>query len=184
VLILKTVDDKNELCRAYNNLGETYLRLGNFEEGIDILRQSMDLATKIGDRTQKGWAAFNLAECFANVGETDMAKQYLQVGMLALESNKDRIGMAYALIVYGKTFLIEKDHLHAEEALRRSIDITRELKMPLLEAQALSMLAEVDIARGRKDKAREGLHKALEIYDKKGRVGDAEEARKRIEGLR
>jgi tetratricopeptide (TPR) repeat protein len=183
VLILKTVDDKNELCRAYNNLGETHLRLGDFEEGIEILRQCMDLATKIGDRTIKGWAAFNIAECFAHVGETDTAKQYLQVGMMALERSKDRIGMAYALIVYGKTFLIEEDHVHAEEALTRSIDLTRELKMPLLEAQALSMLAEVDIARGRKDEARKGLRNVLGIYEEKGWVGDAEEARKKIKGL-
>jgi tetratricopeptide (TPR) repeat protein len=183
ISILKTVGNMNELARAYNNLGACLLDNNEFDEALDVLRQCMDLATKIGDLTIKGWAAFNAAECFTRLGETKFAKEYLNMALEFLTQSDDRIGVASTLKIMGVTYTAEREWSLAEETFNKGLAIMKELEMPGLEGDVLAAMGEMWLARGQTDKAKEVLSRAVELLEQGNRKKNADEARRLLAKL-
>jgi len=183
ISILKGVGNLNELARAYNNLGDCYMGCNELDEALDALRQCMDIATRIGDTTIKGWAAFNSAECFTRMGETKFAKEYLDMALEFLTLSDDRIGIASTLRVLGVMYTLQKDWAMAEETLNKSLAMAEEIEMPGLAAETFRSMGEMWLARGEKAKAKERLEKALTAYETGNRGKGAEETRKLLATL-
>jgi tetratricopeptide (TPR) repeat protein len=183
IKLLESIGEKSELARAYNNLGEAFKKTGDLEESIEHLRHSMDIATEIGDLAMKGLAALNAAECFTQMDEGRIAKEYLARALDLLETAKDRIGIVHTWMIYGLTFLMEKDYPRAEEAFKKSIQFAREAEIPIVEGEVLRKLADVYIGLDDIEKAKEALLRAIEIFDEKGRGKDAEEAREFLDNM-
>jgi len=183
ISILKAVGNLNELARAYNNLGSCYLDNKELDEALDALRQCMDIATKIGDTTIKGWAAFNSAECFTQMGETKFAKEYLQMALEFLTLSDDRIGIASTLKIMGVTYTAERDWALAEETLKKGLAMVKDLEMPGLEGDILLSVGDMWLAKGDKKKAAEVLLRAIELLDEGNRKKSADEARKILANL-
>jgi tetratricopeptide (TPR) repeat protein len=178
ITILRSVDNQNELARAYNNLGSCYLDNNELDEALDALRQCMDIATKIGDTTIKGWGAFNAAECFTRMGETKFAKEYLGMALEFLTLSDDRIGIASTLKVMGVTYCAERNWPLAEETFNKSLAIAKDLEMPGLEGDFLIAVSKMWLTRGQKEKTVEVLKRAIELLEEGNRKKDADDARK------
>ena len=183
ISILRTVGNLNELARAYNNLGDCYMNNNELDEALDVLRQCMDIATKIGDTTIKGWAAFNAAECFTRMGETKFAKEYLDMALEFLTLSDDRIGVVSTLRVMGVMYTVEKDWAMAEETFGKSLAMAEDIDMPALIGEVQRSLGEMWLARGDKARAKEALEKALAGYEKGNRGKRTEEVRKLLANL-
>lgn len=175
--ILKEVENMNELARAYNNLGDCYIKAGELEEAVTVLRRCMDIGGDIGDLTIKGWAAFNAADCFTRMNETKMAKEYLDLAIEVLEKSDDRIGLASALSVYGRTFTAEKEWVLAEDAFNKSYAIATELEMPGLEGEVLMAKAKMFIQRSEIAVAKDLLERAIDLFREGNRKNEADEAK-------
>lgn len=183
ISILRTMDNLNELARAYNNLGDCYMGNNELDEALDALRQCMDIATKIGDTTIKGWAAFNSAECFTRMGETKFAKEYLDMALEFLTLSDDRIGVSSTLRVMGVMYTVQRDWAMAEETFGRSLAMAEEIEMPGLAAEVNRSMGEMWLARGDKARAKELLEKALHGFETGNRGKGAEEMRKLLATL-
>ena len=183
ISILTSVGNMNELARAYNNLGSCYMDNNELDEALDALRQCMDIATKIGDTTIKGWAAFNSAECFTRMGETKFAKEYLGMALEFLTLSDDRIGIASTLKIMGVTYCAEREWALAEETFNKSLSMIRDLEMPGLEGDVMLAVADMWIARSDKKKTAEVLLRAIELLDEGNRKKSADDARKILANL-
>lgn len=183
ISILRGVGNLNELARAYNNLGDCLMNNNELDEALDSLRQCMDIATKIGDTTIKGWAAFNAAECFTRMGEADFAKEYIDMALEFLTLSNDRVGIASTLRVMGVMYVAHKDWPMAEGAFDKSLALAEELEMPGLISGVLRSMGEMWMARGNKAKAKEILERSLAGFDKGEFTKDAEDVRKLLARL-
>ncbi|MEA5622641.1 tetratricopeptide repeat protein [Nostoc sp. UHCC 0251] len=59
------------------NLANAYFSLGQYQQAIEFLQQSLDIATEIGDRNSEAIAWFNLGEALENLNrESDALGAY------------------------------------------------------------------------------------------------------------
>jgi tetratricopeptide (TPR) repeat protein len=162
IVFLGSTDRKSELIRAYCNIGDAHMRLGELEEAIDRCRQAMDLADAIGDLSMKGAAGTGVAECFAKMGEIDIAKDYLNKSIKVLEEIGDNLLLAQAYMAYGVTCTFDKDFDNAKTWFNKALELETALGSSYGEGQTLIEIANMHIAKGEKEEAKKALEKAIE----------------------
>jgi len=181
--ILKAVGDDAELARVYNNLGEVHKATNDLEEGIEYHRRCMDLSTKIGNITMKGFAALNAAECFIKMTEPRFAREYLDIAVACLKDANDRIGLSNVWRVYGTFHMAEGDAEAAEKAFNKSIAVARATGLSNSEAEALRGLADALLALGRMADAKATLRRAIKLFEATKRTKEADEAKEFLDNL-
>jgi tetratricopeptide (TPR) repeat protein len=171
---------KIEIANAYNTKGDRARAKETYQQAISILRSvgSMNELARAYNTTIKGWAAFNAAECFTQMGETKFAKEYLRMALEFLTLSDDRIGIASTLKIMGVTYCAERDWPLAEETFNKSLAIIKDIEMPGLEGDILISVAKMWLARGHKEKTEEVLKTAIALLEEGNRKKNADEARK------
>jgi tetratricopeptide (TPR) repeat protein len=159
-------EEKNlpELTRAYNNLGSTYMAMKNYEPAIKALKKSAKIADEIGNMTAKGWAFFNIADCYIATGSADKARDLLAEAVELLKKTDDKIGIAITYIIYGKANAKKEDWSAAEECFNNSLGIMEDLDIPSLQGEVYEEYGKMYKDKGDNELAREKLNLALEVY--------------------
>jgi len=64
---------------SYNRLGETYLKLGKYNEAMDVLRISSDLSEKYGMPGNKAEASYFFSNVYEQTGNTILSFEYFKI---------------------------------------------------------------------------------------------------------
>ena len=74
--IAKEQGDRAEEERAYNNLGDAYIHLGDFQQAIECYTKSLNIAKEQRNRAGEGRAYNNLGDAYLSLGDFQQAIEY------------------------------------------------------------------------------------------------------------
>ncbi len=139
-----------EMLRARLQMGTGGLlcvRLGRYEEGLELLAAAAVVFEHADDRRNLGWARFYQGVAgFGTVPIEESAELFRRAIELHSDA-EDRIGSALAELLYGQTVAME-DPVAARTHIERFSDVAASIGAPTLTAHAADALALADAMVG------------------------------------
>jgi tetratricopeptide (TPR) repeat protein len=176
IIALGSTQNTFQLVRAYNNMGDAHMQLGELEEALERCRQAMDLADTVGDPRMKG-VVIGMAECFARMGDTAIARDYLDKSLGTLERIQDRLLLTQAYTAYGLTCSLEDKHNEAKGWFHKAITMSREYALKLQEGRTLLEVANMYKRMDRTEDAKQAIDRAIRILQDCGHTEMVDKAR-------
>ena len=137
--IAKEVDDRAEEGKAYENLGNTYQCLSDYQKAIEGHEKQLEIALEIGDRGGESRANGNLGNTCMLVGDYRKAIKYWALGYyrraidclekklkIAIEVD-DRSGEGRTYENLGNAYQSLRDHQKAMEYYEKQLEIAIEI---------------------------------------------------------
>ncbi len=183
IKLLEEAREWQQLSRAYNNIGDTFLQQQQWEEAIkyfDLCKQS---ATKMNHMNMIGWSLFNTAEALAMSGNPDEAIEKCNESIEILKKLHDHVGISAAYRNLGTAYRFKEEWASAEknfkEAEKRLDKINSPFNLAHLDLELGIMYAE----KGDKSKAGKYLKKAAKIFEEIGAQKYLERVNEHLNGL-
>ncbi|WP_186762774.1 ATP-binding protein [Lentzea tibetensis] len=161
VRVLKEHGARSHASYMLDDLSWAYRDAGRYDEALRIGREALDMALDIGDPGAETDARNTIASVQELMGDLDEAQEHHARALVLARRTGYRHGEAVALIGLTST---TADVTHALQ----SLSISRMAGYKLLEAQALTVLAEVHLRRGEDGQAHRYAHEALALHEASG----------------
>lgn len=152
----------NELADA---LGSFLWFRGYWEERIRIATWAYDATAALGDWSQAGWRAHDIAWIHYNRSETDAASAWAGRMAEAMQRGGDRRDQAVAAQMRGQVAGQREDLAEAERLYTEALNAYRGLKDMQCEAIALNALGGIACAREAYGRAKDYYRQALAIAE-------------------
>ncbi len=168
IKLLEGAREWQQLSRAYNNLGDTFLQLQQWEEAIkyfDLCKQS---ATKINHISMIGWSLFNSAEALAMSGNPDEAIVKCNEAIEILDKLHDHVGVSAAYRNLGVAYKFKEEWTSAEESFREAETRLDKINSPFNSAHLAMEWGIMYAEKGEKTNAEKLLQKAANIFEEIG----------------
>jgi len=183
IQLLEGTGNRNELARAYNNLGESYKRTKDAKASIAQYNKCISLTEASGDETMKALAMTNAAEGLTGIGENEAAKRYIIKVFEIFERTQDKIGLLTAYNVTATIAIAEHDIDSARYLLDKAITLCNEVGTHIHKGEVLRTIAKMYIAEGKAKEAVEAMKMSVDAFENKGHVKDAEESRRMMKKM-
>ena len=82
---------------ALNNLGETYLVLGDWETALKHFRQALPIIHRLGDRSEEAKTLINVGQAFQRLKRFDEARKAFDQALALARALKDPETQTFAL---------------------------------------------------------------------------------------
>ena len=171
-IILK---DSTLISRDYNNIGNAYYDLGEYDDAFYYFTQSHRVATIVRDTLRMLIALHNTGRVFKELGQYENALSNLNLALKMSEQQKDEAGFPYAYDEIGDVLLRRNEYDSALRTLSKALTLTRKLKLNELEPAVHTKLATVYFRIGKYESARAHYDSAYNLHVvTKNRFGVAE----------
>jgi len=183
ITLLEDAREWQQLSRAYNNLGDTYLQQKEWEEAIKYFDLCKQAATKNNHISMIGWSLFNTGEALAMSGNPDEAIEKCKEAIEILDTLHDHVGTSAAYRNLGTAYRFKKEWASAEENFKEAETRLDKINSPFnsahLDMEWGIMLAE----KGEKPNAKKHLKKAASIFENIGAQKYLERVNEHLNGL-
>jgi len=147
-LVASSVDARRFKFIARANIGWAYYRLGDFEKALELLTQSEQLASQLGDTWTQGNQLTNIGYIYMDERQFDSAAASFQKA-LALAKAADAKAFAYnALRALARLSLQAGDLASADKYVQQALDIARQDNNRTDELYPLLVKGEIVARRG------------------------------------
>ncbi len=181
---LEKTGNERGIVTIYNNMGVAYARLGDvngdtaaYVRSKEYYEKCINLSEKLGYMVMEGWAAFNMSETLAKMGDFDTALEYAEMSRKIFDKMNDDLGLSGALMSYAIIYREKGDFESSDSYFRETIALRRKLKTPYRIADALYEYG-VLLKSMKDSRSKKVLSEAAEIFEDVGNDKRAEEARK------
>ena len=162
---LKDTNEVYEMSRAHNNLGDTFLQLGDWDKALEQFQKCRNLGEKSGWVNMVAWADFNASEALIHMGKLEQAKSDLDKSMEIMLNIGDKVGLGGINQNYGRLFHAQKNWVNMEEHYKKAIEIFMEINTPISLAGAYNELGLALKEKGDNERAIIELRRAaISIY--------------------
>jgi len=202
IIIFRRLGIRRNESMALNGLGIALAGLGEFEDASVVIRASIGVDREIGDRMHLGRKLSNVGQLNAELGEVEIALEFLERADEVMNVIFDDAGRADALSATAELVLetLEDPDLAAEK-LDHARRIAERTEDRYDQARERIVRASLEVVMGRLEQAEEAARQAVEIAEGAGIIvyqllaqarlaeilanrGKAEEARAAIESVR
>jgi tetratricopeptide (TPR) repeat protein len=176
------------ICACSFALGILEMALGRYREAEDLLEHSLAICRNGGNVLFQLWVLPALAELYVEMGRLDEARRCVEDAAVLMASDRNWYGLpgglhlARALLAAG-----ERKWNEAEREFETAVAINRRYELPFDEAKALATWGRMSLSRaasGDRERARERLGAALEIFQRISAVREVEKVLAALEPLR
>ncbi|MFO7619218.1 MAG: tetratricopeptide repeat protein [Thermoplasmata archaeon] len=181
--ILEDAREYQQLSRAYNNLGDTYLQKQDWDNAIKYFDLCKASAEKMNHLNMTGWSLFNSAEALSMSGRPDEAIPKCEQAIEILEKLHDHVGVSAAYRNLGLAYRFKKEWKKAEENFREAETRLDRINSPFNTAHLQLEWGIMCAAKGDKKGAKTHLGKAAETFEKLGAKKYLERAREALDKL-
>jgi len=141
---LKTIDayrkagDNSKLGLAFNNRGEIYKALEEYEKALDSYKEGLD-ADENNIAINAAYVYPNMAECYVRLGQISEAKEAFEKAESQMKNSEDKYAVAYLWMVKGMIESLEGnedeaiDWLFKAEKRMKSLNVPFDAGMIILE---------------------------------------------------
>jgi len=142
------IKDSVKIARDYNNIGNDYYELGEYDDAFFYFTQSHRVATAVKDTFRMLVAYHNVGRVFKELGQYERALDHLNLAKRMSEKQKDDEGIAYAYDEIGDVQLRKNEYDSALITLTRAMEYTRKYHVNTLEPKVHAKLATVYMNKG------------------------------------
>ena len=162
-------DGNSELeARMLNNIGEIYRLNGDYATALDYYHRSITLLEPLPGHGSMSVPVANLAACYLETGELELAEQYALEALQRARVETDQMIESVSLQFLG-TIARKQGHLkEARDLLLQSLDIYRRTKETIHTAEALLELHLVHLESGDFPASLAKLNEALGMAEEAG----------------
>ena len=146
-----------------SRLGLSYNGIGKYNKGVDLLKQSLDIAKERYDSYWKEEAYSGLGLCYLDLGNIKMAMENFNKTLEGSRERRSQRGEAIALDYLGRCYLNLGNIKMAMENFNKTLDMVREEDYRYGEAIALEYLGRCYLNLGNIKMAMENFEMALQI---------------------
>jgi class 3 adenylate cyclase/predicted ATPase len=166
--------------------GVALVGLGQHDEGIAELHQTLSGARAVGAEAFVSTILFQLAESHLRAGEADEALGLLEEVFPRLDQTEERWGESAACRMKGEALLarVPPDPDRAETAFLQALEVARRQGARMFELRAATSLALLLQEQGRTREARELLAPVYDGFTEGWNFRDAREAKALLDALR
>ena len=161
----RALGDKRREANLLTNKAILHLRMGQYGESTDHLRQAHILCQASGDLHTDARALGNLGVIHMAQGEYDTAADYLRQAGRVFGEIGDRVNLAVGMSNLGMIYDKQGHHELAAEQMGRALAVFRDLGNGAATATTLSNLALVLLRQGHLDRAEREAREAVEILE-------------------
>jgi tetratricopeptide (TPR) repeat protein len=163
---LKILPEKDffQIGRVLNNMGETHKRHRRYDEAIKCLEKNIAFGLEKGELNNRAWSLFCAAECYARLGNTDKACEYLDSSEPLLKEASDEVGLQELYKVRGIALSLMGDRNKAKELFEQSIKLGKKLNLPTETASAYVEFGLMLEGMGDRDGAKGCFIQAVALY--------------------
>jgi len=169
--ILKRTSNAYQLNRAYQSLGESYKRKGDFIQAFESLEECIKVAEKLGLERNIAYGSASAAECLAKGGHVQRADRYIERALAIFDKTKDDIGYSDSLRVHAVVEWKKGDLAQAKALFERAFDALKGKDIPTNEVFLRFDYAEFLLAAGKFDEAGEQADAAIKMARRLGVSG-------------
>ena len=121
-------DDKQNVARCYNNIGNIYNKLSIFNEAMEYHLLSLKLEEELNEKEGIISSLNNIGNVLKNIDEYEQALVYYQKALNISYEINNNISIAITLNNIGNIYLSQEDYASALSFHNRSLIIKKELK--------------------------------------------------------
>jgi class 3 adenylate cyclase/tetratricopeptide (TPR) repeat protein len=171
----------SDLCQ---NASALELLAGNPAKAAELAERGCRILEDAGERAWLSTGACRYAEALYELGRIDEAEDWARKGS-DLGGSDDATTQILSRQVQARVLARRGQHAEAERVARGAVELAAASGGALLNhADALVVLAQVlDLVDGRREEAAAALHEALGLYERKGALVPAAQARERLATL-
>lgn len=129
-------------AQVLHRLGDLHLQAGEPRAAVEAFRQALDAVRDIGDQVGEAYVMQGLGLAYLRTGELDLAGTALRDALEVAGGASDALVEVRARLGLAELAMAQGLPAGAVVHLRRALDLLREVRAPMLEAQALAMLSE------------------------------------------
>lgn len=158
---LDHLDNEINRTNIYNNIGDVYLELGNFEKAEEYLLKAQKIQKQSPYLDDIGIIiGLNLGRCASGKGQYEKAEQ-----LLAPDISEELIFniLAEIYIARGDNYLAWGNNDKAKENYRKTVEISEKIENQLFKAKGLLGLSRLNLDKGEEDKFLKNCTDALEV---------------------
>lgn len=171
-IILK---DSVQISRDFNNIGNDYYDLGEYDDAYYYFTQSHRVASAVKDTFRMLVAYHNVGRVFKELGQYETALDHLNLSKKMSLQQNDAEGIAYTYDEIGDVQLRRNEYDSALKTLGRGLKLSRELNIKVLQPKIHSKIATIYLSKGDFVKARAYYDSAFSLNNlTKDRFGMAE----------
>lgn len=145
--LVQQYQNDNLQAEIFHVLGNLYLQIGNFPDGLSYLIRACNQSAQMGYKSLEAAATNSIALAYQLMEDYTTAQHYLTLGYGLAKEIKDCAEQADALATFCVVYNKLGDSTRALECGRQSIALYRELGNRRGEAEALTSLGRVYVTR-------------------------------------
>jgi tetratricopeptide (TPR) repeat protein len=123
----RKLGDHSDEGNSLGDMGNAYLRLGDYRKAIDYHEQSLIISREIGNRLGEGASLGNLGTTYANLGDYRKAIDYHEQSLTISREIGNRSGEGASLSNLGTIYTNLGDYRKAIDYHEQSLTISREI---------------------------------------------------------
>jgi len=158
--------DRKLEARALTRLGQTYLQLDRFAEGLRHLELAAPVWRDAQDRFQEAITVHNIGSALWSMGDSPAAVSRFETALSIRREIKDRIGEAYTLRGLAGCYWSMGEPAEALDLARQALAIRTGLKDEPGEADSRNFLGLLYALLGDAARARAEFERSLELWTK------------------
>jgi tetratricopeptide (TPR) repeat protein len=139
----QNIHDSIGLAQTYNNLGEVFKRMHDYQRALDFLHRSLELKKK--DTATRALTLYNIGELHNMMGNYALAEKYFNEALTYALQNNDQRTVAYSYWGFAVSDLNRKKYNEALDYFNRAERLFRMLGENRLHIQMYQDLADVYI---------------------------------------
>jgi len=167
-LYVEDISASDAILYGELNLADKLQTWGRYDIALDIHKQELEVACKVGNSEDQMHAAGRLGQCFHRIGHYPKALEFLNHALDIAREIGDKSGEGAWLGRIGQIYQSRSDYPKALEFLNQALDIAREIGDKKNEGVWLGDIGRIYQSRSDYPKALEFLNKALDIARKTG----------------
>ncbi|MBN1136823.1 MAG: tetratricopeptide repeat protein [Anaerolineae bacterium] len=155
---------KEQEAWALNNLGVTYMRMGDMAKALDAHQASLAIRREAGLQLHEGRSLYQIAAVLVTQGHWRQAEKYLSDSEIVARKTGDQIGLSYVMFMRGQW---EKGQGRLEKALdayQQSLALRSTVGSPSLIAEAHWALCDTYRMMGNWPKAADHAEQAADAW--------------------
>lgn len=151
--IHQSTNNLDGIASQLGNLGLVYIRMDDFEKGIDYSEKSLAYYKQLGYERSIARSEVNLAHAYKTIKKSGLALKHAHEALRITEKLRDARGIATATIMLGNIYFELDNFSEAVRYYEPGLEMVKELGMRAYEYETMFFLAKSYAKLGKKDDA-------------------------------